>query len=85
MKPIYAVKDLAVQAFGTPFFVRAKGEALRSFQDEANADRTTSAIAKHPEDYELYFLGNFDENTGTLHSENPELVARAKDLITTGA
>lgn len=81
MKHIYAVKDLAVQAFGQPFFVRAKGEAIRSFQDEANSTTGQSAIAKHPEDYELYFVGNYDEQTGTIHSENPELIARAKDLL----
>lgn len=83
MKPIYAVKDLAVQAFGTPFFVRAKGEALRSFQDEANRRDSDSAIAKHPEDYELYRIGDFDDQTGTIiAAQAPELVARAKDLIT---
>lgn len=80
MKHIYAVKDLAVQAFGQPFFTRSKGEAIRSFQDETNSDATTSAIAKHPEDYELYYLGDYDETEGTMHTNMPELIARAKDL-----
>jgi len=79
MKPIYAVKDLAVQAFGTPFFVRAKGEAMRSFQDEVNKT-ADSAIAAHPEDYELYQLGEYDDQTGTILPQTPELIARAKDL-----
>ncbi|AXH78052.1 MAG: nonstructural protein [Microviridae sp.] len=81
MKPIYAVKDLAVQVFGTPFFVRAKGEAIRSFQDEANNTSSDSAIAKHPEDYELYILGHYDEQTGQITPCDIELVARAKDLL----
>lgn len=82
MKPIYAVKDLAVQAYGTPFFVRAKGEALRSFQDEANKKDGQSAIAAHPEDYELYYIGEYNDESGTISPIVPELIARAKDLIT---
>lgn len=82
MKPIYAVKDLAVQAFGNPFIVRAKGEAIRSFQDEANKKDGQSAIAQHPEDYELYHVGDWNDQTGELLPCEPYLVARAKDLIT---
>jgi len=86
MKHIYAVKDLAVQAFGQPFFVRAKGEALRSFQDEVNGrGNAQSAIAAHPEDYELYELGDYDDVSGILFPKGPNLVARAKDLLTQGA
>lgn len=82
MKFIYAVKDLAVQAFGQPFFVRHRGEALRSFQDEANNNKTTSAIAQHPEDYELYYLGQYNDEAGEITSPaTPELIARAKDLL----
>nr|QJB19931.1 MAG: nonstructural protein [Microvirus sp.] len=79
---IYAVKDLAVQAYGDPFSVRAKGEAIRSFMDEANRTDGNSAIAKHPEDYELYHIANYDENLGEMIAVKSELIARAKDLIT---
>lgn len=82
MKPIYAVKDLATQAFGNPFTTRAQGEAMRSFIDEANNDPQKSAIAQHPEDYELYKLGEYDDDTGQITAMEPELIARAKDLIT---
>lgn len=82
MKPIYAVKDLAVQAYGQPFFVRAKGEALRSFQDEVNKRDGQSSIAQHPEDYELYYIGDWDDLTGEITPHEPELIARAKDLLT---
>lgn len=82
MKHYYAVKDLAVQAFGIPFQVRAEGEAMRSFQDEVNGKGSeNSAIAAHPEDYELYKLGTFDDVTGELKGHTPQLVARAKELL----
>lgn len=82
MKYIYAVKDLAVEAFGTPFFLNSKGEALRSFTDEANNKDSNSAIGRHPEDYVLYELGVYDPQDGSIAPhEKPEHVARAKDLI----
>lgn len=84
MKHVYAVKDLAVQAFGDCFLTRAPGEAMRSFQDEVNRTDGKSAVALHPEDYELYKIGEYNDQTGTLHAlEKPELCARAKDLLRT--
>jgi len=81
MKHIYAVKDLAVQAFGDLFLVRAPGEAMRSFQDEVNRTDGKSAVAQHPEDYELYKLGDYNDQDGTINHQAPELMARAKDLL----
>lgn len=81
MKHIYAVKDLAVQAFGDFFLVRAPGEAIRSFQDEVNRTDGKSAVAQHPEDYELYKLGTYDDASGNVTAHEPELTARAKDLL----
>lgn len=85
MKHIYAVKDLAIQAFGNCFLTRAPGEAMRSFQDEVNStDKKNSAVAAHPEDYELYKIGEYDDELGIIKANlQPELVARAKDLLRT--
>lgn len=83
MKLICAVKDLAIQAYGMPFYVHTKGEAIRSFSDEVNRTDGKSAVAQHPEDYELYELGTYDEATGTIEGKSPELFARAKDLLIT--
>lgn len=82
MKHIYAVKDLAVQAFGDCFLVRAPGEAIRSFQDEVNRKDGKSPIAAHPDDYELYVLAVYHDDTGVIvANEKPQFVARAKDLL----
>ena len=37
-------------------------------------------MAQHPEDFELYELGSFDDSTGKVEVIEPRLVARAKDL-----
>lgn len=76
---VIAVKDRAVDAFNRPFTTRTKGEAIRSFTDEAH--RADSEIAKHPQDYDLYCLGEYDDQSGSITGyERPELIVRAQDL-----
>lgn len=75
---VCAVRDSAVNAFSRPFFVPAVGAAVRAFGDEVS--RVDSDMHKHPEDFELYELGTFDEESGVLVS-CPTLrsVSRGKD------
>lgn len=61
---ICAVRDRAVDAFGQPFFVKAIGEAIRSFQDEVN--REGSVFAAHPDDYDLYHIGDYDDSNAVI-------------------
>lgn len=77
---LIAIKDRAIDAYMRPFTVPHKNAAIRSFQDEAN--RAESEIAKHPEDYDLYYLASYEEETGKFTDipEQPELIARAQDL-----
>ncbi|AXH74637.1 MAG: nonstructural protein [Microviridae sp.] len=78
---IYAVKDNAVETFGMPMFMRAHGEAIRAFADEAK--NPESQIAKHKADFDLYFLGYYDQEKGKFESGNdqdlPERIARGTD------
>uniref|UniRef100_A0AAU8B7S5 Nonstructural protein n=1 Tax=Dulem virus 100 TaxID=3145577 RepID=A0AAU8B7S5_9VIRU len=79
---IVTVKDRAVDAYSKPIFVRATGEAARSFVDEINNDN--SEMGKHPEDYDLYLLGEYDERTGGITSEPiPALILRGQDVKNT--
>jgi len=59
---VYAVYDSKVQRYAQPFQMRTKGEALRGWQEVAN-DPSTS-ISKHPEDFSLMELGEYDESVG---------------------
>lgn len=79
---VMAIKDTASQTFATPFFPPAEQVAIRSVGDLVNAPDRGNQIANHPEDYELYELGFFDDNTGLIVSNaEPRLVARCKDLL----
>lgn len=59
---VYTVHDRAVGAFLQPFFVRSRGEAVRSFTEACNDGK--SQFAKYPGDYTMYFVGKYDDQSG---------------------
>lgn len=61
---ILAVYDSKAEMFNQPMFFKAKGEGIRAFMDECNRDG--SAIEKHPEDYTLFEIGQYNVETGLL-------------------
>ena len=77
---IVAVYDSAVSAFMRPFFVPHQGHAVRSFTDEINS-KEPNALAAHPDDYSLFRLGVFDEDTGNFEENDPQCIARGKDVV----
>lgn len=62
VQKVFAVRDSKAQAFLQPFFSVSTGAAVRAFGDAVNEGN--SPLAKHPEDYLLFELGEFDDNTG---------------------
>jgi len=78
---ICTVKDRAADAFGRPMFVPSTGVAIRSFSDEINRNNAENQLYNHPDDFDLYELGQFDDNTGlfNLH-EQPKLLSLGKQV-----
>lgn len=74
---VVAVRDRAIDSFSRPFFVPSIGAAIRSFRDEVN--NADSPMYAHPEDYDLYELGWFEDSSGTFGSDGPRQVAIGKD------
>jgi hypothetical protein len=61
-----------------PFFMQAHGQALRSFIDEVN--NSESPFHKHPEDYSLFFVGEFDETGAVLTPAELKCLARGHEV-----
>jgi hypothetical protein len=64
MKKIYSVRDNKVDAYGVPFFVDSDVQALRELHVAVNDNRIQLSI--FPEDFDLYELGSFNEQTGKI-------------------
>lgn len=82
---IFAIWDKKAEAFvNEPFYARSKGIAIRAFRDLANSK--DNDIGKHPEDYGLHHIGDFNHNNGTILSadeatRSPVHLVNALDLI----
>lgn len=76
---IYSALDRAVKAYMQPFFVRSRGEALRSFTDAVNSQ--DHQFHKHAGDYSLWFLGRYDDATGSFAAVEPERVVTALEVL----
>lgn len=77
---IFSVFDEKACIFGQPFFLPHNGVALRSFSDLVQDNQTN--VCRHPEDFKLYCLGSYDDNSGGLISvAQPEFLANATDFV----
>lgn len=78
IKVMCSVKDEKSGVFSNPVFVRTVGEAERGLAMQA---RTDEMMATWPEDFSLYSLGTFNEETGEVVVTEMVRVARVVDLI----
>lgn len=74
---IVVVHDAALACFLNPFVTPHIGGAIRSFMDEARNQE--SPVNKHPEDYDLYLIGDYDTDTGMITPQVPMQIASATD------
>jgi len=78
---ILCVRDSAAAVFGTPYFALSTGGAIRGFTDEVNRDAQGNTMNVHPEDFELYHLGVYDDATASFELlSKPVLMVRGKDV-----
>lgn len=78
---ICAVKDRAADAFGRPLFVPSVGLAIRSFSDEVNRSDSENQMFNHSDDFDLYEIGSFDDNTGIIEChQQPKLLSLGKSV-----
>lgn len=67
---MFSVYDSKAKAYIPPFFFPKVAMAIRVFTDSVNDPH--HQFNKHPEDYTLFEIGIFDDETGQTKSCNPE-------------
>lgn len=74
---ICVVYDRIAQIYGVPNFTNSKGSTIRAFTDMINKPEENNQFYQHPDDYDMYYLGEFDDATGEFTvEEKPELLVR---------
>jgi hypothetical protein len=77
---MFSIRDQKCEIFNTPFFQKTHGEAERSFTTAVNDNKTQ--FNAFPEDYDLYYLGEYDDNLGTFKPvDTPQHVVKAVALM----
>ena len=64
MEKVFAVYDSKAEAYLPPFFAQTDGLAIRLFQQAAN--EVNHNFNKWSEDYTLFTIGEWDQDSGTL-------------------
>lgn len=76
---MYCIHDTKAKAFLPPFILPTEGMAIRTFADCINSD--THQFGAHPEDYGLFFLGEYDDEKGELVTTPPAIVRTGISLV----
>lgn len=64
LQKMFTVYDQKAKAYLPPWFMGELGQATRIFSDCCSSKDHQFGV--HPEDYELYEVGVFDDNLGTV-------------------
>ena len=78
---VVSVKDRAADVFNRPFFVPHRNVAIRDFSDEVNRVAVDNQLNKHPDDFDLYLLAEFNDSSGSFINNDPQVLIRAKDVL----
>lgn len=72
----YSLRDAKAEIFSPPFYKKTHGEAERDFTTLARDEKST--VYQYPDDYDLYYIGIYDDNTGSFKSlDTPQHIIKA--------
>nr|QJB20835.1 MAG: nonstructural protein [Microvirus sp.] len=78
---LFSIFDRKAGVYLSPFPSRAVIDAERSivasFRDNSLQG---TPVAAHPEDFALYLIGRFDDETGYIDATTSQLIAELQDL-----
>lgn len=76
---VFTVRDSKAEIYSPPFYSKTHGEAERNFRELANDQK--SMVSKYPQDFDLYFLGTYDDSVGKMDIlDTPQHVVKAANL-----
>lgn len=77
---VFAVLDQQAGAFMRPMFLQSRGVAMRVVGDAVNSKTEGELLASHPEDFRLFRLGEWDDQSALFKTDLPELVCDVASL-----
>lgn len=77
---VYSVRDTCVGSFLLPMFFQNNAAAVRALGDAVNRPDKDNNFHQHPEHYQLYRVGDFDDESGSLEPMVPEFIVDCQSL-----
>lgn len=81
---IFSIQDKVADFFMNPFHCRTIGEAERTFTNAVSTLDVNNLMSKHPDNFALYYVGEFNEATGVITPRNPELIGHGSSYVNQG-
>lgn len=78
MMVVCAIYDAAIKEFMQPFFVRTEDECKRMIFSSLGEE---SNLSKHPQDFTVYVLGEFDTSLGIFNCHDPKCLMSSQELV----
>lgn len=76
---MFTIYDKKAAAYLPPFFMRTNAEAVRAVQSSANDPK--SNLGRYPTDFQLIYVGDWDDLTGVVKPESHQVIAEVNDLV----
>lgn len=77
---VFSVFDMKASHYGQPFFMANRASAQRALQMQLRQDKGT-VLAQYPADFQLYYLGTFDDDAGMFNAVSPQFVIAISELV----
>lgn len=79
---LVTIRDAVAGTWRAPACVNSLGGFLRGMSDEVNRAAPDNDFYKHPEDFEVYKLGMYDDESGRFELEpNPVSIGLLKSMV----
>lgn len=76
----YVIHDVKAAIFLAPFFMANDNLALRAFSDLVTSEEDNQFM-KHPSDYTLFCIGDYDDNKGILEGSGPRPMGNGIEFV----
>jgi len=78
---VFAIKDRALDTFSAPFTQATIESGLRMWREMVMFQEESNRYRRSPEDYSLYCVGTYNDETARMESEMPARISSATEIL----
>lgn len=76
---MYSIRDVKAELFGKPFLFVNEAMATRAFMHAVSG--ADNSMSDYPDDFVLYYLGEWDDHAGLIKSNDPVRVISGLEVL----